>query len=101
MKKRKSRSTIKNCEQRLSKEHIVEQLRLPRDLMLGDSILTLTGKHTLCIENYKGIIEYTSTIIVIQGKNGQIHVEGKNLLIEYYTNEDMKIVGLICKIQYL
>jgi len=83
------------------KEQFIEKLQLPKDLMLGDSILTLTGKRELHIENYKGIIEYYSTSILIQGKNGQICVEGENLNIDYYTNEDMKISGCIRGIQYL
>lgn len=83
------------------KEYFVDRLQFPKDLLLGDSIITLTGKHTLSIENYKGIMEYTSTQIQIQGKNGQICVQGKNLLIEYYTNDDMKISGCIKQIQYL
>lgn len=102
MKNKKIKARINSNEQIESrKEQLVAKLQLPRDLMLGDSILTLTGKHSLSVENYKGIIEYTSTSILIQGKNGQICVEGKHLNIDYYTNEDMKISGCILGIQYL
>ncbi len=83
------------------KERMVESLNLPKDIMLGASIVTITGKHDVCIENYKGIIEYTREMIVIQGKNCQICIEGKKLSIDYYTNEDMKISGCVECIHYL
>ena len=42
-----------------SRELIVESLKLPKDTMLGASIVTVTGNAEAFIENYKGIIEYT------------------------------------------
>ena len=83
-----------------SKELIVESLRLPKDTMLGAAIVTTTGNREAFIENYKGILEYTTQTIVLQGKNCKICFEGKQLSIEYYTNEDMKISGMIDTVRY-
>lgn len=83
------------------RERMVESLNLPKDLMLGASIVTITGAHDVCIENYKGIVEYTREMIIIQGKNCQICIKGKQLSIDYYTNEDMKISGCVECIYYL
>lgn len=69
--------------------------------MLGASIVTLTGNREAFIENYKGILEYTKELIVLQGKNSKICFEGRQLAIEYYTNEDMKISGCISCIKYI
>jgi len=82
------------------KELVVDSLKLPKDLLLGASIITLTGNYEAWIENYKGIIEYTDTNILLQGKNRQITISGKNLIIDYYTNEDMKISGSIESVRY-
>lgn len=88
-------------EEALSKkEQVVDSLKLPKDLLLGASIVTLTGNHEAWIENYKGIIEYSSSCIMLQGKSGQICIEGKRLSIDYYTNEDMKISGFIEAVRY-
>lgn len=83
------------------KEALVESLKLPKDMMLGASILTMTGNQELWVENYKGIIEYTSESIILQAKTGQIAICGCCLCIDYYTNEDMKIIGTIQCIRYM
>ena len=68
---------------------------------LGLPSLTMTGNHELWVENYKGIIEYTTESIIRAGKTGQIAICGCGLVIDYYTNEDMKIIGNIQCIRYL
>lgn len=84
-----------------SKELIVESLKLPKDTMLGAAIVTVTGNREAFIENYKGILEYTTESIVLQGKNCKICFEGRRLSIDYYTNEDMKISGSIDAVRYI
>lgn len=84
-----------------TKENIIDSLKLPKDLMLGASVVTITGNKEVWIENYKGILEYTSCSILLQCKTCQICFEGNHLSIDYYTNEDMKITGCICCIKYL
>ncbi len=79
---------------------ILEKLNLPKDITRGAFILTAIGNRELYIENYKGILEYTKDCIRIQGKNTYILVEGKNLTIDHYTEEDMMIKGQIFSIQY-
>ncbi|MEG0962510.1 MAG: YabP/YqfC family sporulation protein [Lachnospiraceae bacterium] len=82
------------------KSNIVTSLELPRDIMYGAVIITATGRNQVLIENYKGIIEYTTEKIRLQTKNGQVTICGKCLLVEYYTNEEMKITGFIQGILY-
>ncbi len=69
--------------------------------MLGAAIVTVTGNREAFIQNYKGILEYNTQTIVLQGKNCKICFEGKRLSIDYYTNEDMKISGNIDAVRYL
>lgn len=92
----------KNPVNQLNKgrELVVESLKLPKDSLLGASILTVTGNSDIFVENYKGIIEYSGEIILLQGKTCKIEILGKRLNIVYYTNEDMKISGCIESIRY-
>lgn len=93
MKKRKNKSKLKY--------KIVEGMGLPRDLMLGETALQLIGHAQAYIENYKGIMEYTSMRIRIKTKDGCITIEGSNLCIAYYSAEEMKICGFISAVFYM
>lgn len=82
------------------KQKMAEATSFPKDVVLGVPILTMTGRLELCIENYRGIIEYTDALIRVQSKSGQIKVSGKRMQIEYYTNDEMKITGQIQSVEY-
>ncbi|HEX3078468.1 MAG TPA: YabP/YqfC family sporulation protein [Lachnospiraceae bacterium] len=81
-------------------ETLSKNLHLPGDMIAGAPILTTTGRCSLCIENYKGIIEYNGNIIKVQTKTGKICIEGCNLVINYFTNDEMRVSGIIRSIQY-
>ena len=82
------------------KETFINHLELPKDLMLGAAIVTVTGRQEVLIANYKGILEYEDSFMRIQTKNCRIVISGSHLAIEYYTNEEMKITGFIDRVQY-
>lgn len=82
------------------KSNIVESLELPVDIMYGAVIVTAMGRNQVLVENYKGIIEYTQEKIRLQTKTCQVTIQGKSLVVEYYTNEEMKITGYIQGIIY-
>lgn len=81
-------------------ESLSQNLKLPADVLTCAPILTVTGTNQLCLENYKGIIEYTGEIIRIQTKNCRIHIVGKNLNIDYFTDDEMRISGRINRVEY-
>lgn len=95
----KSQSRIE-LEKQTYLEGLSEKLNLPQDILCSVPILTVTGTNQLCLENYKGIIEYTGEIIRIQTKNCRIHIEGKHLNIDYFTDDEMRISGNITRIEY-
>ncbi len=75
--------------------------QIPPDLAEGAVLVTVVGQKEVCIENYKGIVEYTDTRLVLQTKNCRLEVLGQNLFITYYTGEEMKVTGHIEQISYL
>lgn len=82
------------------KEKIVSTVDMPKDVVLGNALLTVLGNTEVCIENYRGILEYTDTLIRVQTKGKQIRINGKRLWIESYTNDEMKIKGYINSVEY-
>ncbi len=42
--------------------------QIPEDLADGAVLVTMTGQEEVCVENYKGIIEYTSSRLMLQTK---------------------------------
>lgn len=83
------------------RKQITSNAELPKDVVLGVPILTITGQQELLIENHRGIIEYTNLMIRIQTKNNQIRITGSSLRIIYYTNDELKITGQIRIVEYL
>lgn len=77
------------------REKLASAASMPKDVVLGASIITITGITEVCVENYRGIIEYTDCLVRLQTKDGQLRLTGKRLNIEYYTNDEMKITGII------
>lgn len=82
------------------KERILDSLPLPQDIIHGDIRVTVMGNREIWVENYKGLLEYTSTNIILQAKTCKLQIEGKCLNIDYYTNEDMKISGRLTCLKY-
>ena len=89
----------------MGKEQIREKLAsaasMPKDVVLGASVVTMLGRNEVSIENYRGIIEYTDTLIRVQTKSGQIRLTGKRLQIEYYTNDEMKVTGAVHTLEFI
>ena len=85
----------------LKKEKIVDSLKLPKDICLGAMKVTFTGNSEAWIENYRGLLEYSECMILLQGKTCQVCLEGNRMTIDYYTNEDMKISGCISCVRFI
>ncbi len=96
----KKKKTMAVTQKESKKELLVESLKLPKDMMMGMFMLSMTGNKEALIQNYRGILEYTDSSILLQTKQGQVRFEGSNLMIEYYTNEDMKISGHIASVVF-
>ena len=80
---------------------IGDSLQIPRDLSYRESVLTFTGSRELYIENYKSIRQYRDTCILLLSPENQIKIQGTCLVIEYYTELEMKITGNICSVSFV
>lgn len=83
---------------RLWKKQVVTALELAPDLDGGETKISLTGSGEAVIENYKGILQYTDSEILIQSLRGKVLLRGRNMEIVWYTSLEMKITGSIFSI---
>lgn len=86
---------------RKPKEAIARGLSLPRDVIFGDFIITLTGNQEVLVENYKGILSYDDNQICVQGNRVMLKICGRRLAIAYYSQETMKVTGKIERLEYM
>lgn len=78
-----------------AKERMIAAMKLPKDVYLGELLVSLIGRRVVYVENYRSILLYTDTELKLQGKNNKLKICGKNLMIEYYTGDEMKVSGKI------
>lgn len=81
-------------------DYISRKFQMSEDIIARAPLLMGYGRHRLCIENYRHIVEYTDELVRIQTKTGRIHVLGKGLVIAYFRDDGMCIVGNIESIEY-
>ncbi|MGI8254742.1 YabP/YqfC family sporulation protein [Blautia difficilis] len=80
------------------KKQVVTALELAPDLDGGETKISLTESGEAVIENYKGILQYTDSEILLQSLRGKVLLRGRNLEIVWYTSLEMKITGSIFSI---
>lgn len=79
---------------------ISKKLRIQEDIIAQAPIVMGYGTHRFCVENYRNIIEYTQELVRIQTKTVRIHIIGKNLVIAYFRDDGMCVMGDICAVEY-
>lgn len=82
------------------KKTAVSALGLPRDVILGDVLISFVGRGQVNVENYRSILIYTDTLIKLQARNCKVVVRGVRLKIDYYTADEMKITGQIGSLEF-
>lgn len=78
----------------------VEGLKLPKDVVLGEVLISFVGRYSVTIENYRGILIYDDKTIKLQAKNCKLQIHGKRLHIDYYNHDEMKITGQIQSLDF-
>ena len=79
---------------------IMKMLELPGETVFRETQVIITGKRQALIENYRNIIEYTTNLIRVQTKTGKIHILGRNLVIAYFRDDAMCVMGEVLSIEY-
>ena len=83
------------------RERLASAASMPKDVVMGASVVTVLGDFEVCIENYRGITDYTESLVRVQTKSGQIRLTGSRLQSEYYTNDEMNVPGKMPTLQLI
>lgn len=76
-------------------------MQMPNDVTDGAIILRTQGREELWLENYRTLTEYTDQNIRVIGRHAEVHIYGEHMRIDYYGSEDMKITGVVSKIEFV
>ncbi|MBR3866996.1 MAG: YabP/YqfC family sporulation protein [Butyricicoccus sp.] len=74
---------------------------LAEDLVGGQPRLELTGGSRLLIEDHRGILEYTDTVLRVALRRGTITVVGEALQLTALTLRELAVSGRIRSIELL
>ncbi len=96
----KKLNTVPSHSEPVIANALSKKLRISEDVLAHAPIVMGYGTHRFCVENYRNIIEYTQELIRIQTKTVRIHIIGKNLVIAYFRDDGMCVVGDISSVEY-
>jgi len=78
---------------------LIEMLELPKEINADVPYLSLMGNEEMVIENYKSILEYNESTIRVNTTKGVVKIEGRNLQLKEVTNEDIRVNGIMTRIE--
>jgi sporulation protein YqfC len=75
-------------------------LEIPQDIILDMPRITMLGNKQLLVENHKGIIEYTTSLVRIKLNQAELTISGSNLVLGNLQTEQILVEGMIAGVKY-
>lgn len=82
------------------KERIAEICDMPKDIVMDLPRLVFLGNRELQINNYKGLLEYSTEVIRIATNNKQIIINGEDLHITRLLADTVFIGGKFSTVNF-
>jgi len=82
------------------KQRFSSLLDIPKDVMLDLPKISIIGDIQLYIENHRGIIEYSSSLVRISTTLGQLVIIGEGLVLRNIDVEEIYVDGTIKEISF-
>lgn len=100
--RRKRGKEIEQTEEKSTlREKFADGIDISKEVILDVVLVNLIGDRELTIENYKSIMEYSDTCIVIKAKPYNVKVIGAGLEIRNINRELLYITGRIYDFSFL
>lgn len=79
---------------------IADLFEIPEDIVLNVPRITVIGNLQMIIENHRGLIEYSPTLIRVGTSNGQLTITGAELAVGSVFSEDLSVMGRFAEIRF-
>ena len=76
----------------------ISALSIPDEVLRQCTVMTVLGRQEITVEGHEGIQTYETDCIRVRIGKDVISVNGTKLVIDYYNDEELKIVGCINQI---
>jgi len=76
-------------------------LDLPKDVIFDIPRLTMIGNMQLYIENHRGVMEFSESLLQLRLSVGYVEIAGQELVIRAILTEEVFIEGLIESVKYI
>lgn len=84
-----------------SKVNIDRLFRLPPGTLSSASKITMLGNNEMCVDGYRGVLEYHSELIRLNLGNRQLKIQGRGLSICVMERSYIEVEGYIMAIEFL
>jgi sporulation protein YqfC len=81
-------------------QRIAGFFEFPEDIILDLPRITMLGNKQLLVENHKGIMEYTPSLVRVKLKQGELKVTGQRLVLESLQAEQLLVAGIVEEVCY-
>ena len=81
-------------------ESASEHLAIPKDVIAGQAMISMTGNHMLRVINYRAIEAYSTEQVKLSLGRKSLVINGSHLIIEYFRKDEIKIAGNIQNISF-
>lgn len=81
-------------------QKLAGMLEIPQDIILDLPRITMLGNKQILIENHKGIIEYTPSLVRIKLNQGEVMILGYQLTLSNLQIEQILVEGTVEEIKY-
>ena len=72
---------------------------IPPELVSSLPLLSMTGQEELFIENFKGILQYTDAVLLLQTKACLLRIEGQHLFLVYSREKNYCLAYLFAGLE--
>ena len=82
-------------------EQFSTRLSIPKDVIAGQAMISMTGNHLIRICNYRVIEEYSTDRIKLSLGKKSLLICGNHLMIELLRKDEIEITGNISNVSFM